>query len=203
MIDRIYFIRGNHEDFHWLQSQKLTVQSDFVPVDPFDLLYYAADGAILNHGGLSIAFLGGIETPTYEQKSIDPRSYEKLMSLRPRSVDILVTHDAPYGIAKDFRGGTQGSPLVEDLIRRIEPKYLISGHYHHMNGPISFGITTYLGLNILVPPLRRDESRRVQPGSLAILDTETNHLKFVTEDWLSRFAKDFDFIRYMDELRFS
>lgn len=67
MIDRVYFIRGNHEDFQWLHSQKSAAQNEFVPVDPFDLLYYAADGAILNHGGLSIAFLGGIETPTYEQ----------------------------------------------------------------------------------------------------------------------------------------
>lgn len=71
-----------------------------------------------------------------------------------------------------------------------------------MNGPTNFGLTTYLGLNILVPPLRRDETRRVQPGSLAILDTENNHLRFVTEDWLTRFAKGFDFDRFMDELRF-
>lgn len=202
MINRVYFIRGNHEDFHWLHSRRSAVQRDFVPVDPFDLLYYATDGAILHHHGLNIAFLGGIETPTSEQHSIDPHAYENLMSLQPRSIDILVTHDAPYGIAKNFRGETQGSSLIKNLIHRIEPKYLISGHYHHMNGPASFGFTTYLGLNILVPPLRRDENRRVQPGSLAILDTETNHLKFVTEDWLSRFAKGFDFIQSMDELRF-
>src|SRR5690606_14117263 len=45
----IYFIRGNHEDFVWLDA--LLSQSeaqDKASVDPFDLFYYVKDGTVWN-----------------------------------------------------------------------------------------------------------------------------------------------------------
>jgi hypothetical protein len=36
-------------------------------------------------------------------------------------------------------------------------KYLVAGHYHHMIEPQKIGTTKYLGLNILIPPARKDK----------------------------------------------
>lgn len=200
-INRIYFIRGNHDDFNWLNSTSHVSENGIVDVDPFGILHYVTDGTIQSHGELSIAFLGGIETEQTEPKSIDTNAYKKLMQMDPGVIDILITHDAPYGISTSFTGKTQGSPLVSELIKKMQPRYLIAGHYHHMNGPTNYGKTTYLGLNILIPPLRRDELRKVQPGSLAILDTAKDTLQFVTAEWLSGFAKGFRFNSFVKQVK--
>ncbi|WP_282942171.1 metallophosphoesterase [Paenibacillus sp. RC67] len=199
-LNPIHFIRGNHEDFDWLDSLGSSAEQ-VVSVDPFNLFYYVKDGTIIHVNDMKIAFIGGIQTKEYRQKSIDPNSYERLSQLRPGEVDILVTHDAPYGIGISYLGETQGSIMISNLIETIQPKYAIGGHYHHMIGPKLFGNTIYLGLNVLVD-LRKDGLlRRVQPGCLAILDTDMGSLSFVTEDWLSEMDKDFEFISYMNSLK--
>jgi Icc-related predicted phosphoesterase len=197
----IYFIRGNHEDFDWLDRISHNGSTGTVRVDPYDLFHYVIDGTVRNFGDLKIAFLGGIETPTEEARSINEVVYNQYMNFKEGDIDILITHDAPYGIAVGFKGQTQGSVKITELIHKIQPKYLIAGHYHHMNGPNHYGKTTYMGLNILVPPLRSDALRRVQPGSIAIMDTERDSLSFVTDDWLSKFDKDFDFNQFVIEMK--
>ncbi|GAA3400184.1 metallophosphoesterase [Paenibacillus hodogayensis] len=199
-LNRIYFIRGNHEDFDWLNSKSLQAEQGIVNIDPFDLYYYVTDGTIMNEDNLKIAFLGGIQTLTQQPKSIDPVAYGKLIQMPPREIDILITHDAPFGIGTNYHGQTQGSTLISDLIGAIQPKYVIAGHYHHMNGPRTFGSTTYLGLNVLVDLRDDGELRRVRPGSIALLDTEMNSVNFITDDWLSSIDKDFNFITHMEEL---
>jgi hypothetical protein len=66
-------------------------------------------------------------------------------------------------------------------------------------GPTMYGRTKYLGLNVLIH-LRQDPSGHVQPGCLAILDTEKDEINFVAEEWLSEFDKDFDFERYCKQV---
>lgn len=182
LLRPIHFIRGNHEDHEWLAelhtSQAIPVSS----VDQFDLFRHVEDGVVLDFETIRIAFLGGIEsTETHEQ--IDFEAYEELMRIPTGVVDLLVTHDAPFGIGT-YRGRLQGSPMISALIENLQPRYHVAGHYHHMNGPRAYGKTVYLGLCCLLHPLRRDPTRSVQPGSLALLDTETDEFRHVTEDWL-------------------
>lgn len=199
-VNRIYFIRGNHEDFDWLRSKSEQAEQGIVGIDPFDLYYYATDGTTMNENNVTIAFLGGIQTAAQQPKSIDRAAYEKLIQIPPGEIQLLITHDAPYGIGTNFRGETQGSTLISELIETIRPQYVIAGHYHHRNGPKTFGATTYLGLNVLVDLRNDGELRTIQPGSIAVLDTETNHIQVVTDDWLSSFDKDFDFVAYTEQL---
>lgn len=197
----IHFIRGNHEDTPWLRQLAAAGATGMIAVDPFDLFAYVPDGRVLTVGGQRIAFLGGIETPDPGQRAADPASpaildrdaYAALSGRGAGAVDILVTHDAPYGISVGFHGQTQGSRMITDLIARLQPAYHLAGHYHHLNGPRRYGRTTYLGLNIVLPPVRRGPERRVQPGCLAILDTDADTLHPVTEPWLVGFDKGFDF----------
>jgi Icc-related predicted phosphoesterase len=199
-LNRIHFIRGNHEDFDWLNAKSRQAVRGIVNVDPFDLYHYVTDGTVMEMNKWKIAFLGGIETESQQPKSIDPKAYEKLMNMTASEIDILVTHDAPFGIGLNYRGQTQGSALISNLIERINPKYIIAGHYHHINGPKLFGSTTYLGLNVLVNLRDDGDVRRIQPGSIAVMDTEKNELNVITDEWLSDINRDFEFISYMDKL---
>jgi Icc-related predicted phosphoesterase len=198
---QVYFIRGNHEDFNWLDSMCTDSKDSIVNVDPFGIFHYVIDGTVLSQKSINIAFLGGIETEKCERKSINASAYEKLMQLDPGAIDILITHDAPYGVASSYTGITQGSQLITELINKIQPRYLIAGHYHHLNGPTNFGNTIYLGLNILVPPIRRDPSRKVQPGSIAVLDTDKDTLNIVTDEWLSTFANGLDYNLFISQVK--
>ena len=195
----IYFIRGNHEDFDWLHGKSAATESSIVPIDPVQLFQYVKDGTVLHTDGHQIAFLGGVESGKVEAKAIDIAAYEKLLKLAAGEIDVLVTHDAPYGINVNFHGEIQGSIQITRLIEQLQPRYHIAGHYHHMNGPRRYGKTTYLGLNVLVN-LREGEQRRIQPGSLAVLDTTKNRLDFVDDDWLSGFNKDFDFHAFVQQM---
>lgn len=200
LLNPLYFIRGNHEDFQWLNKVSSSSANNIVSIDPFDLFYYVEDGTILEINGMKIAFLGGIETTVREEKSINEEVYLNLLKTTPGVIDILVSHDAPYGIGTNYHGQVQGSAKISNLIDQIQPKYLIAGHYHHMNGPRVYGNTKYLGLNVIID-LRQDVFGRVQAGSLAILDTVKDEVDFVTDDWLSKFDKEFDFMKYCDELK--
>ena len=129
----IHFLRGNHEDFQYL-SELPREPGGTAKVDDFDLLRYVPDGAVLEAGGLRIAFLGGIETDETGSRSIDTHAYEKLMDMGPGSLDILATHDPPHGVGVGYRGRVAGSRLVTALIEHTQPPLHISGHVHHLNG---------------------------------------------------------------------
>lgn len=180
----IHFIRGNHEDFRWL-AEISKESGSIVDVDPWGLVRYIKDGTELTLGGMKLFFLGGIETEGKDERSINQEIYEALLTRIPGDIDILVTHEAPYGISTNFKGRVQGSKQITRIIETIKPKFLISGHYHHMSGPTEYGATTYRGLNILIPPVGRDPLGKVQPGSMVIMDTETGVCEFVMEEWLN------------------
>ncbi|MEJ2132126.1 MAG: metallophosphoesterase, partial [Gammaproteobacteria bacterium] len=60
----ILFIRGNHDDAHWLRGLELDGLA--APADPFDVFHFVPDASVLQVGELRIGFLGGIECdPTW------------------------------------------------------------------------------------------------------------------------------------------
>jgi Icc-related predicted phosphoesterase len=200
LCNPIYFIRGNHEDFEWLNlisenGTKITA------LDKFDLIRYIPDGTIMDLNGIKIAFLGGIETSKEELRAIDYKAYNNLIKSEPGDIDILVTHDSLYGTGISFKGEVQGSRKVTHLVKTIQPKYLVAGHYHHMIEPQEMGATKYLGLNILIPPIRKDNSGCVQKGSIAVLDTIEGALELVKDNWLSQINKDFNFTNFIEEIK--
>ena len=191
----VYFLRGNHEDFRYLEELPPTEADGAAKVDDFDLLRYVPDGTVLEAGGLRIAFLGGIETDEPDSRSIDTRAYERLMDMSRGSLDILATHDPPYGVGVGYRGQVGGSRLVTALIERTQPELHISGHVHHLNGPRSYGRSWSWALDGLTSPvLWHPEDSGFRVGCLAVLDTSTWFLQPVTDSWLHEFdTKGFDF----------
>jgi hypothetical protein len=61
-------------------------------------------------------------------------------------------------------------------------------------------------LNILIPPRndsrRTDPTEKAQPGSLAILDTESMTTDFVTDERVLDVEREFDLVKYVADRRF-
>ena len=190
----IYFLRGNHEDFDYLNHLPVEGTPGTAAVDPFDLYRYVPDGTVLQFGNVHIAFLGGIETEAPDERTIDQRAYQSLMKLVKGKIDILVTHEPPYGIAVGNRGRISGSTMISKMIGQSQPTIHMSGHLHHLNGPRTYGRTTSMSLAGLVASSRWEpHDVTYRPGCLAVLDTETDALTPVTDEWLVRSnAKGFD-----------
>jgi hypothetical protein len=131
------FIRGNHEDFEFLEER--ASRDGPSPVDAFGKIFYLASGVkhTLERGALSlsIAGLGGISEdgePADEPASAfyTREEVRRLRNLGP--VDILLSHEPPRGAAEAIspRYALAGSPEVAALIRELAPRYHFCGHYH-------------------------------------------------------------------------
>jgi hypothetical protein len=122
------------------------------------------------------------------------------MDRPPRTCDVLVTHDAPYGLATGRNGQVQGSQRIRELIEHLQPTYHLSGHYHHLNGPRQYGRTESLSLASLVASARwKPEETGLQLGCMATLDTEFGELTPITGKWMHAFPTPFDFSAWFDE----
>lgn len=189
----VHFIRGNHEDFDWLEQLPRDSGSGTAAVDRCGLMRYVPDGTVMTFGGLRIAFLGGIEERD-DAADINRSAYEALLALEPGSIDVLVTHQGPYGSSAGFKGDIHGSRMISQLIERIRPSFHVAGHAHVFAGPTRFGDTAYLGLDVIVAsPLYHPDVQGFQPGCLGVLDTDHGKLEPVTDDWLADFESPFDF----------
>lgn len=189
----IHFIRGNHEDLEWLGRLPVDPGYRTAGVDPFNLLRYVPDGAVLSFDGLRVGFLGGVEERS-DAAGIDAEAYRSLRDLGAGTLDVLVTHEGPYGTSVGFRGDVHGSPMMTRLGEALRPSFHIAGHAHTSHGPRTFGPTVYLGLSSLIASARwHPEARGLQEGCLAVLDTESGDLRQVTGSWLSEFPTPFDF----------
>lgn len=189
----VYFLRGNHEDVGWLRAIPMDATGT-AAVDRLGLLRYVPDGTVLERAGVRVAFLGGVETSEPRDDSLDEAAYARLLAMAPGSFDVLVTHDAPYGVAVGYGGQTQGSAKLSRLVEAIRPRWWVAGHLHHIIGPQRFGATTYLGLSSLVASARWQPGRRgLLAGCLAVPDTVGGDLLPVTDDWLAVFPTPFQF----------
>lgn len=192
----IYFLRGDHDEVAWLgQLSQDAPPGKTIPVDPFDLFHYIPDGTMMQCDGVKLAVFGGVEHPGRGKEGTehDSAALTALLATGPGEVDVLVTHEPPYGCSAGFYGQIQGSSQVSQLIELLQPRYHLAGHLHTMIGPKQYGPTTYFGLNQLggfvrSRPRQRNASQTLQQGTMALLNTETGILEFVTGDWLAELS---------------
>jgi Icc-related predicted phosphoesterase len=202
-VPPVTFVSGNHEDFEWLAHLHEAQAASIVPVDPLGVFRHVVCGHVAAVAGERIAFLGRIESPGY--MDLDSAAYTSLLAAETGSVDILVTHDGPYGICRDWQGLTKGSAKLTRLIEHLQPRLHISGHYHHENGPRRYGHTRSYALAELVYPKtsrrRPDQAnpeQRLAPGSIGLLDTQTHAFEYIHDEWLTEVSGDhFDLARFL------
>jgi Icc-related predicted phosphoesterase len=188
----VLFVRGNHEDFYWLDRLQPDWETGTDVADPFGLFHWVPDGCVVERGGCRIAFLGGVEELAGEP-GISARAYAELIELPPNSIDVLVTHEGPFGSSVGFQGDTHGSPMISRLVDRVQPRFHVFGHAHQCVGPINSGRTTYLGLDGLrASRVWHPAARGLKPGCLGVLDTSNGTLDAVHDAWLAQFPTPFD-----------
>ena len=136
---RTLFVKGNHEDFVWLDDQP----------DPEVLpnLFYLRNGRRfeLSDGAraITVGGLGGCHGPSdYRRRSRDLQAYAKRHYTREDidtlvaggPVDVLLVHDAPAGVC--FERHRRGAGFVseaeglDDLVRGVRPRVCFFGHHH-------------------------------------------------------------------------
>jgi predicted phosphodiesterase len=164
------FIKGNHEDFVWLDSRP--------NVEVLPGLSYLRNGCTVDirdedAGAIRIGAVGGCYGPSdYQRRSDQLQGYtkrhytfdevERLASCR--GVDIVLTHDAPAGVR--FERHRRGTGYVSEaagldvLVARVRPRVCFFGHHHTRVDAEVEGVRC-IGLN-----------KVGMPGNLVAIDME-------------------------------
>ena len=128
--EQVYYIAGNH-DFFFESFNAKRGNSDKVVYLENDLIEYKG-----------VRFYG---TPYCQQCSIwaftqSPRELKAIFNKIPYDVDVLLTHDAPYGVSDICLEPTPwntgehiGNPQLEEAIIEKKPTFNLHGHLHSAN----------------------------------------------------------------------
>jgi hypothetical protein len=167
---RTVFIKGNHEDFVWLDGRR---DADVLPG-----LTYLRNGHTIDlinpcAGRIRVAGVGGCYGPSdYRRRSDSLQGYAKRHYTSDEidgladggDVDIVLTHDAPAGVrfprnrrGKAYISETQG---LDVLLTRLRPRICFFGHHHTRVDAEVAGVRC-IGLN-----------RVAMPGNLVAIDIE-------------------------------
>jgi predicted phosphodiesterase len=161
------FIKGNHEDFVWLDEQ---ADREVLPE-----LFYLRNGTTMDltedRDTVRVGGVGGCYGPSdFDRHSKHLQGYAKRHYTRDEiealsgrgGIDILLVHDAPAGVR--FERHRQGNGWVSEaagldqLISDVRPKVCFFGHHHtRVDGEVA-GVRC-VGLN-----------KVMRPGNLVALD---------------------------------
>lgn len=131
---KVYFIAGNHD---WVFSRDRDFGPSIFPLED-KVSYLCQSGDTFYHYDKEYKIFG---TPYCKQFynwafMEEEGLLRSLYSVIPDNLDILITHDAPYGVSdillqKEYYTGDHigNKPLMESVIEK-SPKYLLHGHLH-------------------------------------------------------------------------
>ena len=155
-VEQVFFIAGNH-DF-WFERNDLMAHQIFSPHDKVRYLKNEYADYISTQDAKVYRVFG---TPYCHQFGNwafmrDEETLAKKFSQIPNNVDILISHDAPYGTSDicfegwAADGSHKGCPELRDAIIASKPKYNFHGHLHSANhGEELLGDTKVFNTSIL------------------------------------------------------
>jgi predicted phosphodiesterase len=131
------FIKGNHEDFDWLDAQS-NPEGSATQVLP--RLFYLPNGRTMDIGeagrSVRIGGVGGCFAPSdFDQsskKGYAKRHYtsDEIETLcKASAIDILLIHDAPAGVKLDQHRVSEAAGL-DRLVAGTRPRVCFFGHHH-------------------------------------------------------------------------
>ena len=179
-----WFIKGNHEDFEWLDSRPST---ELLPG-----LHHIPNGHVVEvgqgEGKIRVGGIGGCHgpsdylKPSHLLKGYARRHYtlDEIERLRNQGrVDLLLLHDAPRGItitkgtrSGDTRTYTSLAEGLDVLVTDLRPIACFFGHHHARLAAELDGIPCH-GLNIVG-----------RPGTLVAADVNPGgHMCRILGEW--------------------
>lgn len=158
---RTVFIKGNHEDFAWLEAQR--------KVELLPGLSYLRNGTKMDledpgGGTIRVGGVGGCYGPSnYERRSDTLQGYAKRHYTQDEigrlagavGIDIVLTHDAPAGVR--FERHRRGYGYVSEaagldaLLTCVRPRVCFFGHHHTRVDAEVSGVRC-IGLNKVAMP---------------------------------------------------
>ena len=155
-VEQVYFIAGNH-DF-WFERNDLTAHQIFSSHDKVRYLKNEYVDYISTQDAKVYRIFGTPYCHIFGNWAFmrDEETLAKKFNQIPGNVDILISHDAPYGTSDIcFEGfstgkGHIGCPELRDAIIASKPKYNFHGHLHSSNhGEEILGETKVYNTSIL------------------------------------------------------
>jgi predicted phosphodiesterase len=155
------FIKGNHEDFVWLDAQE---DDQVLPG-----LTYLRNGQSVDlrdprSGTIRVVGVGGCYGPSnYMRRSDELQGYARRhytsdeieRAANTESVDIVLTHDAPGGVRfnrhRRGAGYTSDAQGLDVLLNQLRPKVCFFGH-HHVRVDAEVAGVRCVGLNKVAMP---------------------------------------------------
>ncbi len=137
-FEKIFFIAGNHDKFCELNRNEL--ENLFSPYSNITYLHNSGINYLSTQTGKIYRLFGSPYCGEFGNWSF-MHSEEKLRELYediPEELDLLITHDAPYGVSDQVGYGgyymrhAGNNPLRESILEK-NPRYVIHGHLHTSN----------------------------------------------------------------------
>lgn len=148
-----FWSRGNHEYQPGLEECNQPGEPEPVQFKGFDRTWFLPDGFRWNWWGLTWMSLGGAHSVdrTWRTEGVDWWPTETLTDAqveyasRPGGVDLIIAHDAPYGVDipgigppapggdfpfEDLVAADEHRRKIRKVVDAVEPSLYFHGHYH-------------------------------------------------------------------------
>lgn len=189
----MYFIKGNHEDFSFLNDIS-NCEGDPTPVDVYNKIHYLNNGEIyiiqIGQHNFRVGCLGGLNLNGSCGNSPKSMHYTKSefrkLCTDGKNLDLLLTHDAPMG------GYYENAESIEILkfIEEFQPKLHFFGNYHENSEEINVpGITRSFQLN----EVNFRKPSKLNKGCIAIVEISVDkilNVEILDEKWMKVYNRD-------------
>ena len=194
----LLFVRGNHEAHLWLDTLEQKAREPLFAVDIYQRIYCLKSGLpyTFQQGSEQITILGigrigmrGDGTIGLKSHHLRTYEFERLSQLGHGQIDLLVTHDAPYGLIFPESGLHSIRSVLEDH----RPLYHFFGHYLGDTClQMSYMNQVTLGWKLAEPHFNKKASDyTLQAGVMGILrwaDREQHEFELVDAPWLAEYS---------------
>lgn len=131
------FVAGNHDDCYYTESHR-----DSEPRRIAEGCYYLSGTGIEIDG---VRFYG---VSMLVQEDINGR-YKLLLENIPANIDVLITHQPPYGVLDECDAQHYGSPTLLETILQVKPQVHLFGHTHNAYGTCVENGTFYSNASVV------------------------------------------------------
>lgn len=194
----LLFVRGNHEAHLWLDGLEQQAREPLFAVDVYRRVYCLRSGVpyTFQRGGEQITLLGIGRIGMRGDGTVGPKSHnlqayelERLSQVGNRQIDVLVTHDAPYGLVFPESGLHSIRSVLEDY----RPVYHFFGHYLGDTClEMCYLNRVTLGWKLAEPHFnQKDPDYTLHAGVMGILrwtDREQHEFELVDAPWLAEYT---------------
>ena len=192
ITSNMYFIKGNHDDFEFLDEMSY-LSSLPVPVDRYERIFFMRNGMVTylqaaNHR-IKTGCLGGQSLhggPGHEPVSkYYTRAEVDMLHTTSEGLDIFLSHDAPRGALSEDRGSRE----VIDFIDIYQPRYHFCGHMLMDGQELEVPRKTR---SFFLSHVNFKTGKQLNPGCIGILswtDQDNNDFTFLDEIWMGNFTR--------------